>query len=225
MKLVGYIRVSTDAQRENTSLPEQLKQLRNYCRAFGHELVEVFQDVGSGADTEKRPQFHACLEALKNADGIIACKLDRLARNTRQVLTLVEDHLDPFSKALVVIDLNIDTSSPLGRMILTVIAAVAALERDLIRERTQSGRRAKSESGGYAYGAPRFGCAAENRELVEVQVEKEAIRFICDLRRQGHTYQEIAQALISDGVKTKRGGRWDKRQIKTIYDRSREDAG
>ena len=66
------------------------------------------------------------------ADGIVALKLDRIARNTRDVLALVEDVLQPSNKALVLLDLNVDTSTPTGRMILTVMAAVAQLERDNI---------------------------------------------------------------------------------------------
>jgi site-specific DNA recombinase len=96
MKLVGYIRVSTQEQADNTSLADQRKKIKSYCTAMGHELVEVFEEVGSGKNTTDRPLFTQALEAVRyRADGIIAAKLDRVARNTRDVLELVEDVLQP----------------------------------------------------------------------------------------------------------------------------------
>jgi site-specific DNA recombinase len=95
MKLVGYIRVSTQEQADNTSLADQRKKIKSYCVAMGHELVEVFEEVGSGKNTTDRPLFTQALEAVRyRADGIIAAKLDRLwrkrsyrvARNTRDVI-------------------------------------------------------------------------------------------------------------------------------------------
>ncbi|MFN5978070.1 MAG: recombinase family protein, partial [Pseudanabaena sp.] len=133
MKLVGYVRISSESQADNTSLVEQRKKIEAYCYAFGHELIAVFEEVGSGKDAKHRPQFQKALEMVRtDADGIIAAKLDRLARNTRDVLALVEDTLQPTNKALVLLDLQVDTSTPTGRMILTVMAAVATLERDVI---------------------------------------------------------------------------------------------
>ena len=128
MKLVGYVRVSTKNQEDNTSLADQERRIKAYCEAFGHELINLYVEVGSGKNTKDREQFNLALEDVKNnADGIIALKLDRIARNTRDVLALVEDVLQPDNKALVLLDLQVDTSSPTGKMILTVMAAVATL--------------------------------------------------------------------------------------------------
>jgi DNA invertase Pin-like site-specific DNA recombinase len=179
MRLVGYLRVSSECQEDNTSLAEQERRIRAYCDAFGHELVTVYKEVGSGKDTENRPVFQAALERVRTeVDGIVALKLDRIARNCRDVLTLVEDVLQPNKKALVLLDLNVDTSTPTGKMILTVMAAVAELERAQIHERMQGGRKAKASSGGYAYGAPRFGVQAISGELVADDVEQQVIEVI-----------------------------------------------
>jgi DNA invertase Pin-like site-specific DNA recombinase len=108
MKLVGYIRVSTSGQEDNTSLSEQRRRIQAYCDAFGHELFYVFEEVGSGKDAKGRPQFQTALEMVRtSADGIVALKLDRIARNTRDVLELVEDILQPNDKALVLLDIQI----------------------------------------------------------------------------------------------------------------------
>ena len=207
MKLVGYVRVSSESQAENTSLVEQRKKIEAYCYAFGHELIATFEEVGSGKNACDRPQFISALEMVKtSADGIISAKLDRLARNTRDVLALVEDVLQPQNKALVLLDLQVDTSSPTGRMILTVMAAVATLERDVINERTQGGRKAKSADGGYAYGSPRFGQVSIDSELVEDSDETATIEIIRKHRKSGKSYQSIADYLNQKNLKPKRGG-------------------
>lgn len=220
MKLVGYVRVSSESQADNTSLSEQRKKLEAYCYAFGHELVQVYEEVGSGKDAEHRPQFQAALETVRTtADGIVAVKLDRIARNTRDVLALVEDTLQPKNKALVLLDLQVDTSTPTGRMILTVMAAVATLERDVINERTQGGRKAKAEQGGYAYGSPKFGTQAVEGQLVADEKEQEVIELIRRHRKSGKSFQEIADYLNENGYQSKRGGKWYASSIKNVIDR------
>jgi site-specific DNA recombinase len=220
MKLVGYVRVSSESQADNTSLTEQRKKIEAYCYAFGHELVHIYEEVGSGKDAEHRPQFQAALATVRTqADGIVAVKLDRIARNTRDVLALVEDTLQPNNKALVLLDLQVDTSTPTGRMILTVMAAVATLERDVINERTQGGRKAKAEQGGYAYGAPKFGTQAVEGELVTDEKEQEIIDIIRRHHKSGKSLRAIADYLNQHGYPSKRGGEWKHTSVKAVLDR------
>ena len=220
MKLVGYVRVSSESQAENTSLAEQRRRIEAYCDAFGHELVEVFVEVGSAKDMDHRPEFQAALDLVATeADGIVALKLDRVARNCRDVLALVEDVLQPSNKALVLLDLNVDTSNPTGKMILTVMAAVAELERNTINERTQGGRKAKAAAGGYAYGSPAFGQDAVEGELVANADEQQAIDLIRRHRKSGKSYGAIAQYLNAQNIPTKRGGQWAAAQVQRIYTR------
>jgi site-specific DNA recombinase len=224
MKLVGYIRVSSESQAENTSLAEQQKKIEAYCYAFGHELIGIFKEVGSGKQTGDRPQFQAALNMVRDeADGIIAAKLDRLARNTRDVLALVDDVLQPAKKALILLDLQVDTTTPQGYMILTVMSAVAKLERDIINERTQGGRRAKAEKGGYAYGSPAFGLKVIDGELVANDDEQKAIELIRRHRKSGKSYQRVAEYLNFANIPTKRGKAWSAMQVKRICDRLKSE--
>ena len=220
MKLVGYVRVSSESQSENTSLAEQRKKIEAYCCAFGHELIAVFEEVGSGKNAEHRPQFQEALEMVRiQGDGIVAAKLDRLARNTRDVLALVEDTLQPNNKALVLLDLQVDTSTPTGRMILTVMAAVATLERDVINERTQGGRKAKAENGGYAYGSPKFGESAIAGELVSNPDELAVVEVIRRHHKSGKSLRAIADYLNINGYKPKRGSKWQHTAVKNVIER------
>ena len=220
MKLVGYIRVSTSAQEDNTSLTEQRRRIQAYCDAFGHQLVYVFEEVGSGKDAKGRPQFQSALEMIRtSADGIVALKLDRIARNTRDVLELVEDILQPNDKALVLLDIQVDTSTPTGRMILTVMAAVAQLERDVIKERTQGGRKAKASSGGFAFGSPAFGQHSIEGQLHANQPETQVIDLIRKHHRSGKSFQQIAIWLNAQGYAPKRGGSWHSQTVQRVIER------
>jgi DNA invertase Pin-like site-specific DNA recombinase len=220
MKLVGYCRVSSEGQEENTSLENQKRRIEAYCQAFDHELIEVFVEVGSGKDTTHRPEFNKAMEMVATvADGIVALKLDRIARSCRDVLTLVEDVLQPSNKALVLLDLNVDTSTPTGKMILTMMAAVAELERATINERCQGGRKAKADAGGYAYGSPAFGYSAQDGELVPVEPEQQAIDLIRRHRRSGKSYAKIADYLNGQGIPTKRGKEWSAMQVQRVVTR------
>lgn len=220
MKLVGYCRVSSEGQRDNTSLPEQQRRIKAYCEAFDHELIEMFVEVGSGKDTEHRPQFQAAMGMVATiADGIVSLKLDRIARSCRDVLVLVEDVLQPQNKALVLLDLNVDTSTPTGKMILTMMAAVAELERSTINERCQGGRKAKADQGGYAYGSPAFGVTAKDGELKPVESEQQAIQVIRRHRRSGKSFQKIADYLNAQGIRTKRGKEWQATQVMRVLGR------
>jgi site-specific DNA recombinase len=208
MKLIGYIRVSTAAQEDNTSLDEQERRLKAYCEAYDHKLVKIYREVASAKNTIGRPAFNEALKALAKADGIVSTKLDRVARSTRDVLTLIEDVLQPSNKALILLDQNIDTSSPYGMMVLTMMAAVAQLERDVIRERTQGGRKAKSEKGGYAYGSPSFGYMSVDGVLVQNPMEYPVLQLMKNHRRAGKGLTVIANMLNELGHRTKRGTVW-----------------
>jgi site-specific DNA recombinase len=223
MKLIGYVRVSSKDQRDNTSLEDQKKRIENYCNAFGYELIRVYEEVGSGKDTENRPVFQEAMNAIGEVDGIIAIKLDRIARNTRDVLELVEDKLQPKDKALILIDLNVDTSTPTGKMILTVMASVAQLERDQINERCRNGRNAKRERGEYIGGKTRYGYDLVGDKLVPNPKEQAVIRLI--LRRiKGYSMNAVAQYLTQKGIPTKEGGTWTHVHIKKILDREQKTA-
>ena len=221
MRLVSYARVSTAEQRDNTSLDDQQKRIESYAFAMGHEIVSSFKEAISGKRADNRPEFQKAIALLKSgeADGLIVAKLDRLGRNVRDILTLVDDVLKPSDKALILLDLAIDTSTPAGRMVLTMMAALAEMERSLIRERVERGRAVKHKAGGYAYGAPQFGQKAENKELVADESEQAAIEVIRRHRRSGKSPQATADFLNTGNYPTKRGGKWQHTTVRSIINR------
>lgn len=224
MKLVGYVRVSSKNQEDNTSLDDQKRRIRAYCEAFNHELVEIFEEVQSGGTMGDRPQFNQAMEMVKeSADGIVAIKLDRIARNCKDVLILVDDVLQPANKALVLLDLNVDTSTPTGKMILTMMAAVAELEKAQINERCRNGKKAKAANGGYVHGTPGYGFDAVDKELQPNESEQQVIEVIRRHRKSGKSFQQVADFLNSQGIQTKRGGQWQAMTVKRVCDRLKSE--
>lgn len=220
MKLVGYVRVSSKNQEDNTSLADQKRRIKAYCEAFEHELIAVFEEVESGGNIGDRPQFAEAMDMVKNsADGIVSIKLDRIARNCKDVLILVDDVLQPANKALVLLDLNVDTSTPTGKMILTMMAAVAELEKAQINERCRNGKAAKAAQGGYVHGTPSYGFDAVDKELQPNESEQKAIEVIRRHRKSGKSYGKVADYLNDQGIPTKRGKQWSAMQVMRVCKR------
>ena len=147
MKQVGYARVSTTGQDLTTQVGE--------LSAAG--CKKIYQDKASGKNTD-RPDFLEMMKAVNegligDGDYIVITKLDRMGRDTVDLLNIVEA-LKAHGVGLRILDFmgdSVDTGSPQGKMMLTVFAAMAEYERSLILERTAKGReaaKAKGKTGG-----------------------------------------------------------------------------
>jgi len=140
--LIGYARVSTDDQT--------LDQQRAALTAAG--CKRIFEEKVSGAKRD-RPQLAALLHQLRDGDVVTVTRLDRLARSTRHLLDIAE-LLDAAKAGLrSLAEPWADTTSPAGRMVLTIFAGIAEFERSLIHERTSSGR-AAAKAKGVRFGRP-----------------------------------------------------------------------
>ncbi len=137
-----YARVSTtDQTTEN-----QLRALRAFADARGWSVTE-FADRGVSGAKEQRPALDALLKAAKaRTVDVVACvKLDRLARSVRHLVTMATE-FQALGVDLVVLDQQIDTTTPSGRLLFHVLAAISEFERDLIRDRVRAGMdRARSQ--------------------------------------------------------------------------------
>ncbi|WP_102386520.1 recombinase family protein [Vibrio cyclitrophicus] len=135
MANIGYARVSTSGQ----SLEAQLAALK--------ACDKVFKEKESGAKAE-RPHLTTMLDYVREGDTVTITKLCRLARNTKHLLEVV-DYLEQKGVSLVVLNLGIDTKSPTGRLMLTMIGAVASFERQLLLERQAEGIAIAKSKGKY----------------------------------------------------------------------------
>nr|WP_220477734.1 recombinase family protein [Limosilactobacillus albertensis] len=142
----GYARVSTKGQ----SLEDQISQLRD----AGVDSSNVFAEKYTGTTTN-RPQFDHLTKLLKPGDVVVATKLDRLARNTREALNV----LDPLMAKGVrfhILNIGVLDNSTVGKLVKTILLAVAEMERDMIVDRTMEGKRyARLHKKNYHEGRPR----------------------------------------------------------------------
>ena len=222
MKLIGYVRVSSEGQADNTSLEDQQEKITAYCIALNHELVELYQDVQSGGKSDNRKGLQTAIANMLagKADGLIVLKLDRLGRRASDVLTLIDKELQPNNKALVVIDMNMDTSTPTGKLVLTMLAGVAEFEKSQINERTKNGKKARAKTSDYANGGqPKFGCRADNKNLVVDDKEQQIIDIIRRHHKSGKSQRQIAEYLNKQGILSKQGKEWSSTTVGRIVDR------
>lgn len=170
MNSIGYARVSTSGQ----TLDAQLEQLE----AAG--CVSVFQETMSGARSD-RPELKKALDALVEGDVLIVTRLDRLARSTRDLLDIVHTIETKGAKLKALTDSWADTTTPTGKLILTVLGGLAEFERSLIAERTAEGRE-RARRAGRRLGRP--------PKLSQYQRD-----VVLKMRREGQDNAEIARVL------------------------------
>jgi DNA invertase Pin-like site-specific DNA recombinase len=130
MAKIGYARVSKDEQH-----PEVQKER---LVAYGCDAKLIFTDHGASGARDSRPAWDECRAKLREGDTLVAVRLDRIGRSVRNLID-VADELARRGVNLVLLDQGIDTTTPMGRMLFTILAAVAEFERALIIERTKDG--------------------------------------------------------------------------------------
>lgn len=194
MRLIAYLRVSTEEQAElGYGLDAQELELRRTFEFRGWELHELIRDEGVSGATLDRPGLTRALRAIAKGevDGLVVTKLDRLTRSIVDFGELLE-WLDEAQATLVALDLNVDTSTPGGRMIAQIIVVIAEWERETIAARTKAGLAAKRAQG-KPTGRP---SVADRPELAQ---------RILAMRAAGLSLQAIADQLTADGIPTARG--------------------
>lgn len=216
-RAIGYVRVSTEEQAaEGVSLEAQRAKLAAYAMLQDLELVDVLADEGlSGKRADNRPGLQEALRRLRagEAGALIVVKLDRLSRSTRDVLDLV-DRCGREAWGLHSIVEKLDTSSAAGRFVVTIMAGLAQMEREVIGERTAAAM-AHMKTQGLRVGAVPFGfdLGKDGRTLVPNVDEQATIREIEALRAAGLSLRAVAGALNDAGSRTKTGARWTHVQV------------
>ena len=152
MKTALYARVSTN----NGQDPEmQLRELREYCQRRGWEVNQEYVDIGVSGGKEKRPELDKLLADAhkRHFDAVVVWRFDRFARSVSHLLRALETFRS-LGIEFVSLSEQVDTSTPTGKMIFTVLGAVAELERSLIVERVRAGLR-NAVAKGKKLGRPR----------------------------------------------------------------------
>lgn len=188
-----YIRVSTSMQIDGYSLDAQREKLRRYAEFQEMEIVEEFSDEGkSGKSVEGRPEFQRMISKIErmedNVSYVLVFKLSRFGRNAADVLSSLQVMQD-YGVNLICVEDGIDSSKDSGKLMISVLSAVAEIERENILVQTMEGRKQKAREGKWNGGFAPYGYELVNGELKIAEDEAEVIRLIFD--KYVHTTMSI----------------------------------
>ena len=193
MKAIGYIRVSTQEQAQSgLGLEAQAVAIREEATRRGWDL-EIIADEGESGSKIDRPGLLIAKDALARgeAQALIVAKQDRLMRSSLGWAQIVSQSKDQ-KWSLICLDINLDTASPMGECMGSILAAVAQFELESIRKRTKDALAVK-KSQGYRLGRP-------------ATMPEETRARINALRNSGVTLLGVADTLNTEGIPTARGG-------------------
>ena len=191
MECVIYVRVSTDEQaKHGYSIAALVEKLEAYCVSQGWELVHKFIDDGYSAKDLSRPQFEKMMKKIKDEtiDVLLVYRLDRLTRSVVDLYAILQE-LDAnnckFKSATEVYD----TTNAMGRLFITLVAAIAQWEREDTAERVRMGMEKKTRMGKWKGGIAPYGYKIENDQLIVDEKEAEVVREFSDCPNRSASLQ------------------------------------
>lgn len=208
LRLICYARVSTDDQASRgVSLEAQVERCRSFCDFMGHELVGVVTDSESGRSFRRRGIQGVLADLFDGrADGVVVYALDRFIRSTLDFLQMI-DRFEHNGVHFVSLREQIDSSTPHGKFMMTVFAAMAQMERELVSSRTKESI-AKLRRDGKVYGTPPYGWRRQGDDLVRDPEQQEGLAYISNLLDRGYSFGKVAKNLNRLGYRSARGVRW-----------------
>jgi DNA invertase Pin-like site-specific DNA recombinase len=206
-----YARVSTQLQvNDGVSLDVQERQLIQAAEAAGYTNTELIREEGrSGKSITGRPALTDALKRLDagEASALFVTRIDRLARSTKDFLSII-DRANANKWRLVMLDLNLDTASYQGRFVVTIMSALAEMERGIISERQKDVHKDR-RSRGIKWGVD---MGPKNKTPEEIK------QRILSERASGASYRVIANGLNRDGIPTQNGRQWYATTVKNLLD-------
>ena len=193
--LIGYARVSTDDQRLDLQRDALVKE--------GVEAEWIYDEYVSGAKTA-RPQLENCMKALRKGDTLVVYRLDRLGRNLRELIDILE-HLDSHEIGFKSLTESIDTTTPSGRLVFHIFGAVAQFERDVISERTKAGLKAARARGARGGRKPKLD--AKKVKQIEILLQDQTVTMD-DVAK----LMNVSRPTIYRALERKRNEEWAKRK-------------
>ena len=218
---IGYIRVSSAQQaQEGVSLEAQQAKIEQWCLANGYELVNVFKDEGiSGKRMDTRQGLQDALATLKRGNAFVFYSMSRVARSTKDMLSIGELITKKKADMVSVIE-NFDTTTATGKMMFQMLAVLAEFERNLVGERTATVLQNKKANRQVYTNQTPYGFKAVNGRLEQVKQEVKVVAEIQQARAKGQTLQSIADSLNSRGIPTKTNKQWQPATIHLLLQRS-----
>ncbi|ASN69614.1 recombinase family protein [Bacillus paranthracis] len=212
-----YIRVSTEEQvRDGFSISAQREKLKAYCIAQDWNSFKFYVDEGISAKDTNRPQLNTMLEHIKQGliNTVLVYRLDRLTRSVMDLYKLL-DTFDKYNCAFKSATEVYDTSTAMGRMFITIVAALAQWERENLGERVRMGQLEKARQGEYSAKAPFGFDKNEHSKLIINPEESKVVLDMVGKIEEGYSIRQLADHLDSY-IKPIRGYKWHIRTILNI---------
>lgn len=218
MRAAIYIRVSTEEQaKEGYSISAQKQKLKAFCISQGWEVAGLYPDEGISAKDTKRPELQRMIKDIKDGkiDCVLVYRLDRLTRSVfdlYKLLEVFEQYNCKFKSATEVYD----TTTAMGRMFITIVAALAQWERENMGERIAFGFAEKARQGKWPLNFAPIGYDLKETGVLEVnQQEAETVKMIFELYRY-KGMNNIAKELNQNNIQTKEGNPWSDNTIMKV---------
>lgn len=207
-RIGAYIRVSTERQVEGYSIEGQITQIEQYCQFNSYELVDIYADRGISGKSMNRPELQRMLKDAKNGklDCVMVYKTNRLARNTSDLLTIVEE-LHRQNVEFFSLSERMEVKNSTGKLMLQILASFSEFERNTILENIYTRQHQRALEGYYQGNLPLgYNNIPDNKkELMINQHEANIVKYIFESYAKGHGYRKIANALNHKGYVTKKG--------------------
>lgn len=208
-----YTRVSTELQIDGYSLEAQKERLKREAKHRGMQIVGEYSDEGkSGKNINGRPEFKQMLADIKSSkddvDYVLVFKLSRFGRNAADTLNSLQ-YMEDYGVNLLCVEDGIDSAGAAGKLIISVLASVAEIERSNIQEQTMAGRKQKARDGKWNGGFAPYGYKLVDKEgekakvLVINEEEAELVKLIYKLYLQGMGLSRVAKWLNDNGYTKK----------------------
>lgn len=217
-KAFGYLRTSGKGQIGNDGFPRQREAITRYAKANGIEIVQEFGDeaVTGTVDAMDRPGLTDLFVALK-ANGVRLVLVENATRLARDLM-ISEIILSEFRKLGVKVisadggvDLTIGNDEPTGKLIRQILGAVSEWEKCALVQKLRASRLRIRRAGGRCEGKKPYGHTPEEMKVVE---------SILAYRKDGKSYQGIADQLNGEGIKSRSGKKWHPTQVQRIIQRA-----
>jgi site-specific DNA recombinase len=192
----------------------QERQLQQAAQLAGYEEIEIVKEEGrSGKSITGRPALTAALKRLDSGDAsaLFVTRIDRLARSTKDFLSII-DRANANKWRLVMLDLNLDTASYQGRFVVTIMSALAEMERGIIAERQKDVHKDRRIRG-IVWGVD-MGPMNKTPEDIKNRIIFE--------KSSGASYRQIANGLNLDQIPTQNGRQWYPTTVKNLYDLNKD---
>jgi len=215
-----YCRVSTEEQAsEGYSITAQLQTLRQYTSLYGWQIAEEYVDEGiSGKDIKGRPAMQRLISDVDKDkfQAVLVWKISRLSRNMLDTLVLL-DKFEEYDVKFISYSENFDTSSPIGKLVVQLMASIAEMERNTLSENVKLGMTQRAKEGSWNGGVV-FGYDSVEKELNVNPKEAEIVELIFTLYAEGKGLKAITNHLNKSGYRTKRDKQFSINGIATILD-------